>query len=222
MTPGPDAVFACPHCSAVARLATIEEADTSGAVSWTDGYQECPGIPRHPNVLRCQGCKKFYWLGEARQLGWYALGIELPPELAGWATAPMMEPLDEAGYHEALASGMAQNPERELELRVHAWWRGNDRFRQSGGTAAPARDERQIANMERMIELCAQGDHEILLFRAEALRELGRFDEASEALYGLCSDYAAARERIAALVQAQSRDLAVLFAQGGADSQAAG
>jgi hypothetical protein len=216
MTPGPDAVFACPHCSAVARLATIEEADTSGAVSWTDGYQECPGVPRHPNVVRCHGCQKFYWLGEARQLGWYAPGIELPPEIAGWADAPMMELLDEAGYFEVLETAGELNPEMELELRVHAWWRGNDRFRQGDTAPSAARDARQIANMERMIELCAHGDHEILLFRAEALRQLGRFDEASEALYGLCSDYAAAREKIGELVAAKSRDLGVLF--GGANA----
>ncbi len=214
MTPGPDAVFACPHCNAVARLQTIEEADTTGAISWTDGYQEAPDVPRHPNVTRCAACQKFYWLGEAKQLGWYAPGIELPPELASWVDAPMIEALDEEGYYEGLASGMAMNPEHELELRVHAWWRGNDRFRKAGTQPAERdeRDERQIANMTRMIELCANGDHEILLFRAEALRQLGRFDEASEALYGLCSDYALARGKIAEKIQEQSRDLAVLFA----------
>lgn len=211
MTPGPDAVFACPNCGAVARLAIIEEADTSGAISWTDGFQECPGIPRHPNIVRCHGCKKFYGLGEARQLGWYAPGIELPPEFASWADAPMMEPLDEAGYFEALDTIGELNPELELELRVHAWWRSNDRYRQPGASPSGDRDSRQLANMERMIELCAHGDHEILLFRAEALRQLGRFDEAQEALYGLCSDYAAAREKITALIAEKSRDLAVLF-----------
>jgi hypothetical protein len=122
----------------------------------------------------------------------------------------MIEALDEAGYYDALESGMAMNPEHELELRVHAWWRGNDPAR--AADAQPlARDARQIANMERMIELCAHGDHEILLFRAEALRQLGRFDEASDALYGLCSDYAAAREKIAAKIAEKSRELGVLF-----------
>ena len=211
MTPGPDAVFACPHCHAVARLQTIEEADTTGAISWTDGYQEAPGVPRHPNVTRCVACQQFYWLGEAKQLGWYAPGIELPPELVGWADAPMIEPLDEEGYYEALASGMAMNPEHELELRVHAWWRGNDAFRQTDPATPPVRTERQISNMHRLVELCANGDHEILLFRAEALRQLGRFDEASEALYGLCSDYALARDKIAERIAEKSRALAVLF-----------
>ena len=213
MTPGPDAIFACPHCAALARLQTIEEADTSGAVSWTDGYQECADVPRHPNVTRCAACQKFYWLGEARQLGWYAPGIELPPELAGWAEAPMIEPLDETAYYEAIESGMAMNPEHELELRVHAWWRGNDRYRKPDANLSAAHDERQIANMTRMIELCEHGDHEILLFRAEALRQLGRFDEASEALYGLCSDYAAARDKIGELITAKSRALGVLFGE---------
>ena len=56
------------------------------------------------------------------------------------------------------------------------------------------------------------GDHEFVLFRAEALRQLGRFEEAEEALYGLCSDYALAREKANELINAKSRALEVLFA----------
>ena len=212
MIPGPDAILACPLCGAAARLATIESCDPAGAVSWTDGYQEAPDVPRQTNVARCAGCGKFYWLGEARQLGWIAPGLELPPECAHWHDAPRIEPLDEAGYYEALEAGLAENPEHELELRVHAWWRGNDRYRGTEATPRIATGEREIANMNRLVELCAHGDHEILLFRAEALRQLGRFDEATEALYGLCSDYAQAREKIAELIEAKSREVAVLFA----------
>jgi hypothetical protein len=62
-----------------------------------------------------------------------------------------------------------------------------------------------------MIELTKDGEHELVLFRAEALRELGRFEEAQESLYGLCSDYAPAREKLAELIAARSRDLDVLF-----------
>ena len=211
MIPGPDLVLACPHCSVPARLPTIESADGASAVSWTDGCQEVPGIPRQPNVARCHACRKFFWVGQAQQLGWLAPGLELPPEHEGWRTAPIVEALNADGYHEALAAGIAEMPEQELELRVFAWWRDNDRFRKDGVPERFASDERAVKNMERLIELCADGDHEILLFRAEALRQLGRFDEAGEALYGLCSDYALARDKVSELIAAKSRDIAVLF-----------
>ena len=209
MIPGPDVVLACPHCGAAARLFTIESGDPAGATSWTDGYQEVPSMPRQPNATRCPACSKFYWLAEAQQLGWLMPGVEVPPGHAAWLAAPMVEPLDEAGYYDALASGLAQTPDQELELRVFAWWRANDRFRKTAG-GFPL-EERAVKNIERLVELCADGDHEVLLFRAEALRQLGRFDEATEALYGLCSDYAVAREKLSTLIAAQSRDLAVLF-----------
>ena len=45
----------------------------------------------------------------------------------------------------------------------------------------------------------------------EALRQLGRFEEAQQSLYGLCSDYAPAREKLFELIQARSRDLEIMF-----------
>ena len=70
-----------------------------------------------------------------------------------------------------------------------------------------------MANLEKLVELLRDGEHEFVLFRAEALRELGRFDESRDALNGLCSDYAIARDRISALLDEKSRDLDVLFSQ---------
>lgn len=215
MITGPDVVLACPRCGAVGRVPTIEEVDPALAISWTDGFQEIDGVPRQPNLIRCAGCKEFYWLGESKQVGWYAPGIELPAEIAHWADAPTIVALDEQGYFDALEAGMAFDAERELELRVHAWWRSNDRYRYPDRpVTAPVDEERRRANMERLVQLCEQGDHEILLFRAEALRQLGRFEEASDALYGLCSDYTLARTKIAELIAQRSRDLAVLFGPG--------
>jgi hypothetical protein len=52
-----------------------------------------------------------------------------------------------------------------------------------------------------------------VLFRAEALRQLGRFDEARDMLHGICSDYAIAKEMLAGLIEQKSRDVAVLFSE---------
>jgi hypothetical protein len=230
MIAGPDLVLACPHCGALARLFTLSSASPIGAISWTDGYQEAPLAPRQPNLVRCQNCARLYWTVEAREIGMIdptaneenrevqfadftaaappEQGV-LPPE--DWLKAPQMQSLDEAGYFQALADGLAQTPDQELELRVHAWWRGNDKYRKREGPGRHPSSPQAIENAEKLVELTKDGEHELVLFRAEALRELGRFEEARESLYGLCSDYAPAREKLAELIDAKSRDLDVLF-----------
>ena len=230
MTYGPDLVLACPHCGAVARLFTLAQASPIGAISWTDGYQHAPDAPQQPNLVRCHACEKLHWTVEAKELGmiepaataenravkFAELEAGAPAEDGAlapedWAAAPHMETADEAGYLEALALGMATTPEQELELRIHAWWRGNDKHRKLDTPERYPATPEAVANAERLIELSQDGEHELVLFRAEALRELGRFEEAQSSLYGLCSDYGPAREKLAELIAAKSRDLDVLF-----------
>lgn len=232
MIPGPDLILACPHCGALSRLFTLASSDAEGVISWTDGYQQFPLAPRQPNVVRCHACAQLHWLAECKEVGMIdPAGMELvegaprfasfektgqpepgtpPPD--GWMSAPQMQSLDEAGYFSALSGGLAKTPEQEIELRVHAWWRGNDRFRKLESSGRYPTSGEAIENLQRLIVMMEGGDHEFVLFRTEALRQLGRFVEAEEALYGLCSDYALAREKLTELIRAKSRDLEVLFA----------
>jgi hypothetical protein len=212
MIQGPDVVLACPHCQTLSRLFTVASADGSGCVSWSDGYQELPMTPAQPNISRCRECKKLMWVAQCAPVGMIEEGEEAKPEQAGWRELPYLDPVDEAGYFEALGAGMAEFPEQETELRVFAWWRGNDVYRRSDGPGRHPKSPEALANLERLVDLMKDGEHEFALFRAEALRELGRFDEARDALLGICSDYALARDCISALVAEKSRDVEVLFA----------
>jgi hypothetical protein len=211
MIQGPDVVLACPHCEALARLFTVAVPDGSGSLSWTDGYQENPMTPAQPNVSRCRKCGKLMWVAQCVPVGMIERSGPATPEQAQWSELPYLEPVDEADYLEAADSGMGATPEQETELRVFAWWRGNDRYRRLHGAGRHPKSPEAVANLERLVELLKDGEHEFVLFRAEALRELGRFDEARETLGGLCSDYALARERISALVDEKSRDVELLF-----------
>jgi hypothetical protein len=211
MIPGPDVVLACPHCQALSRLFTVAVPDGTGTLSWTDGYQESPMTPAQPNVARCRKCGKLIWVSQCVPVGMIERN-EPKPEQAEWRELPYLEPVDEADYLEAANSGMGAYPEQETELRVFAWWRGNDRYRRTDGPGRYPKSPEAVANLERLVDLLKDGEHEFVLFRAEALRELGRFDEARDALHGLCSDYALARERIASLVEEKSRDVELLFA----------
>lgn len=212
MLSGAQLVLACPHCAALARLALPDEAEPLGMITWTDGWQTAPTVVRPPRVARCAGCQRSFWIGEADQRGFLLPDQPLPPEQTGWDTAPILAPLDEAGVRQARAEGLGSFPELELELRVLEWWRANDPFRSADAAIGYPTSDDAIANMERLIEITADGDEDLLLFRAEAQRQLGRFDDVIETLGGVgCSDYWPAKSRLLELVEARNRKLDILF-----------
>jgi hypothetical protein len=134
------------------------------------------------------------------------------PEQAAWKDAPFLEPLDEAGVAEAIAAGFAPTPDLEMELRVLRWWRGNDPFRRDDAPVGHTTDPDAIANIQRIIEMMKDGEEDLLLFRAEAQRELGLFEEAERTLDGVCcSDWWPAKSRLLGLIHSGSRKLDVLF-----------
>jgi len=221
MLAAPDLIIACPNCHALARVFQLAEANTLGAITWTDGWQDTPLMPRPPRITRCHACQVAFWTAEAAPVGYFDPALNDPERRPGWAEAPMVEPLDETGLRTALAEGLACTPELELELRVAIWWRGNDRERQqnadnvgarAGGEPAP-RSVEAVKNMQRIIELCAEGEEDLLLFRAEAQRELGDFADARRTLEGVCcSDYWPAKSRLLELIAAEDRQLRIMFA----------
>ena len=219
MVAAPDLCIACPHCGAVARVFEIATTDLFGAITWTDGYQDVPLAPRAPRITRCPACGKIFWTGEATPLGYLADDDKLPPDKIAWKEAPHIASLDAAGVMEALANGLAYAPELELELRVLMWWRGNDAFRMDDAPVGHPESREAIDNMERFIEMMTDGDEDLLLFRAEALRQLGRFAEAEETLKGVgCSDYWPAKSRQLELIRQADRKLRKLFANEACDA----
>jgi hypothetical protein len=129
-----------------------------------------------------------------------------------FADAPHIGPLDEASCFEAIREGLGASPDLELELRVLTWWRGNDQFRDPSTSPGHLDSHDAVENMERMVEITRDGDEDLLLFRAEALRHLGRFDEAKETLKGVgCSDYWPAKSRQIELMELGDRNLAILY-----------
>ena len=166
--------------------------------------------PAQPNLSRCQNCGKLMWVAECPPVGMIDENVP-SPEHEEWKKLPYVEPVEEADYLEALNSGMATNPDQETELRVFAWWRANDKHRRNEGTGRYPTAPESIENLEKLVELLKDGEHEFVLFRAEALRQLGRFDEAQDMLQGICSDYAIAKTILSELIEKKSRDVAVLF-----------
>jgi hypothetical protein len=211
MIPDADLVIACPYCAAAARVFQLFSGNNFGAITWTDGWMDAPMQPKAPRITRCHSCKKISWVFLAPQLGF--LPFNESGEAAGeFKNAPHVTPLAEADCFEALRDGLGAGEELELELRVLTWWRGNDAFREPEHAAGFSSSKEAIANMERFIAMTEHGDEDLLLFRAEAQRHLGHFDEARQTLNGVgCSDYWPAKSRQLELMNAGSRNLGILF-----------
>ena len=210
MIPDADLIIACPHCAVPARVFQLFSGNTLEAITWTDGWMEAPMLPRAPRITRCHACGKIYWVFMAPQLGYVPL--DEANKAGEFADAPHIGPLDEASCFEALREGLGASSDLELELRVFTWWRGNDAFRDPASSPGHSTSKEALENIERMIEMTKDGDEDLLLFRAEALRHLGRFDEVKETLQGVgCSDYWPAKSRQLELMEAGDRNVAILY-----------
>lgn len=221
MQPGPDRVIACPKCDGLVRVFTLLSGNTFGALMWTDGYSFARMLPEPPLITRCAHCQAFFWTQDARKIG------EIPNSLSHllaeqepsavpeeWRQAPRIRRLSAQEYLEALAAGAARTPKREADLRVRAWWRYNDAFRdfhrgdRRGGSLPPpdslvpshiasflrrlrpatpppqpwSLSPEAADNLARLIEMLDPSDDRQRLKKAEALRELGRFDRAESLL----------------------------------------
>lgn len=212
MIPGPEEIVACPHCGGLGKVATLLSGNTFGARVWTDGKQVAPMLPSPPAVARCSGCRKCYWLADAERVGTIGSrrvgsGIVDP----AWAAARKVEEPSEEEYYAALAQGLAVNRQQERNLRVLAWWRGNDAFRDTSrvrtGNIAPTSGGR-TENLKALARLLGEKDLDDRIMKAEVLRELRDFDAAIDILAAIGSPgYEAVIRQLRSLCE--SKDMCV-------------
>ena len=134
MLPGPDYIYRCPNCSALARQSSISSGNTFGAVYWSDAKREAPMLPESPALVACPNCGTYLWIKSLELVGkaeWYrpfrpAAAGETPAE---WAKAPHFNRLDGDDFARALSAGLGDTPEGERYIRVrryhHARWARN-------------------------------------------------------------------------------------------------
>jgi hypothetical protein len=211
MMPGPDQVVACPHCKGLGKYMTLRSGNTLGTCVWTDGKQVAPMLPSPPAVVRCRDCGKCYWLADADEVGtldrWNDGEHQVDPSWV--AAAEIQEPAEEE-YYAAIAGGLAADPQQERDLRVLAWWRGNDAFRHGSGeqagdtTASGARRN----NLEALASVLHARDDNERIMKAEVLRELGEFASALALLRSVTSsEYDAVVRQLSSMCE--SKDMCV-------------
>lgn len=186
-------ILKCPHCGALAKLIAniVEQTDDS---VWTDGKLE----HQCPSLTRCKSCKHFYWISEADEVGvfiGYLADINPDQFPKEWNDAQVIEELNEKDLLDAVkdpdvikgTNGLVRKIKSfifkkadnvyELNLRVLAWWAGNDQVR---GKRAEKFERTPQArnNLKKLFALLDSNDPNQRLMKAEVARELGKFKES--------------------------------------------
>lgn len=179
MLPGPIFFRKCPSCKGLIAQGTLRSGNTIGATFWTDGKMDAPMLPDSPSLVACPHCKAPLWINELEKIG---EDMFIDPGGA-FKDARGYSMLEFAGYLDFLGRETL-TPEKERNVRIRAWWAGND-WRRKGDEQALSDDE--ASNLLRLAESLDDSDEDRVM-KAEIFRELGRFDEAAAILAGTFDD----------------------------------
>jgi hypothetical protein len=206
MLDGPDQYITCPLCGGYEKYMTLISGNTFGMKIWSDGKRDAPGLPEPPSVVKCRHCAECYWLSEANEIKQDEIPPEVMEELFPISFEEdfyVNEPSEEE-YYRAIDKGLAKNNEEEKSLRILAWWRRNDAFRDSKNTDVPDGTNLWKTNLEALEKLLTTRTDDDSLMKAEILRELGEFDRAKQILKDIDSpDLSFTVRQIQALCDAQ-------------------
>ncbi len=175
MLPGPDYVYRCPNCSALASQSSISSGNTFGAVYWSDAKREAPMLPERPALVACPSCKTYLWIESLELVGevdWY----HRDSSPAEWAKAPRFRSPDGNDFVRALNAGLGDTPEREQYIRIRLWWSLNDAYRKDDAPRG-RRDRTFLDNLGRL-GLLLDGSANDTLLRVEIERESSNFERA--------------------------------------------
>ncbi|MEW6323972.1 MAG: hypothetical protein AB1515_01145 [Nitrospirota bacterium] len=189
MKPGPIVIRKCSACAGLIAQATVVSGNTLGARFWTDGKFDAPMLPDQPWLVKCPHCAALLWLNEQEHVE------ELWPYDEDFQDAlPYTAPLIQ-DYLGLLQKGVSDT-RRERYLRLRAWWAGNDARRHSGKDAPLSDDE--IANLRAFAVLLDESDENDRLMKAETMRELGRYEDATALLL---TPFSYKQRQVAALIK---------------------
>jgi hypothetical protein len=214
MTLGPTKLVACPKCQGLATYQTLESGNTFGARCWSDGKQIAPMLPRPPAFVKCRHCPECYWLSDAKEVGELPLAVRIDQVDPAWLAAEDVEEPTEEQYYAAIAATSWTSREQENTLRILAWHRANDPFREQSD--AEPRIQRTLTgalrnNLELLAELLDEADENDLILHAEILRQLGKFQAATEILNRIDSpEYSQVVRQLRALCDRQDACLSEL------------
>jgi hypothetical protein len=195
MLPGPKLIYRCDACRGLFARRTLASGNTLGARFRSDGWMHARMLPRTPPLVACPHCQfTICMIGAVHEAEYqYYFGSWIP------FGEPTPEQIAQKQAHEALKALYGQVPDydlpilaecfdylqtkdlngREWPLRMHVWHRVNDERLDTCRTVLSAPE---VANLQALLQGIQSREEAGPLLHAEILRELGRFDEAAQAL----------------------------------------
>ena len=173
MMPGPTIIKKCSACTGLIKKYTIASGNTFGAIFWTDGKMDAPMLPDSPKLVKCPHCGSLIWIDQ----------LETVEEISTFdpgstnAREPGKPNMDD--YASFLSNNRLLQPDVEKDVRVHAWWRGNDERRRDQQSSFT---ETEIQNLNVLTALLDRSIDYERLMQAEIKRERGDFAQAMELL----------------------------------------
>jgi len=169
-TYGPPLVKGCSSCAGFIIKKVLTSGNTFGAKRWTDGKMSAPMLPKMSKIVKCPHCNALLWIDEEETIVRGKKAVLLV--MRDYNAKPYLE-LEFEDYFQALKQTNL-TLDKEIYLRLHAWWKGNDKRRKKEGNMTQIEKD----NIIELYELLSIKDHRIMM--AEIQRELGQYDKAME------------------------------------------
>jgi len=199
-TPGPTLVLASPCCGHLHSRQTFKSVNAGVEILWSDGKLDARLLPELPKIARCSGCSRLFWVDDAAEVGriddpfYRSIRGEPPQDVAPeWKRAPSIRAPDTDVLAEAITDPCCAARERRRHVRIALWHSLNQPRRKLPGNPQWEKfwkpywehygaefEQRYGAlfapNLEALLEFFEEADPDDRLQKAEALRELGRFE----------------------------------------------
>ena len=205
-------VIRCPNCLSHLYQRRLTSFNDFGAIGWSDGYTSIWGLNSVSDLGGCPHCKKVFWLEDAERAGilprepisisWLArIYHRISKDSEGylqrerewndtpfeWKNAETVNLPKFGDLITALKDRGSLTSKREAVLRRDIWFKSNDHQRLNRH-GKPLRDKPRMTadeaqdNLIALLNLIDSGEKTWPIERGEILRQLGRFDEAIQAL----------------------------------------
>lgn len=190
MTQGPSLYYECISCKKTIEITTIGSGNNTGARYWTDGFVFAPMLRETLIFGKCPHCRNLFWVKDLKYVGEvdWMWGEDLPDK--AWGKTKTALEFKSADYLSALKNNFFNDIEEEKLIRIRAWWKFNDTFRNIRSKKGlfisheiknnPERSfYKNLTALENLLNENIQSER---LLKAEIAREQRRFEECNRLL----------------------------------------
>ena len=187
-TPAPITIYQCPKCKTIYKKNICNRFPSTRTTFFSDSVS---GIPRIPNITRCENCGLILSFRDLKPFDYYFNRRE---SISKYENAEFTKILDIYNYIEALKFF----PENEKSLRLEIWHGFNDRIRENKELSNNENAKKLFINendkkiwkenCEMLINLLDFDNLNEKIMIAELHRNLGNFDKSMEIIHSFSED----------------------------------